>query len=353
LREISQGLQSRAEARYPVHPEDLYAALLPHLAWIREIARAYRLRATARIATGRLDEAFEDVHATFLLAETLKSEPFLISQLVRFALHGAAHRALFEGLAEHAWTEDQLSQWQRMESAPDFKSGILAGLRMERTAGCLTIDQVAGNPNLLSRILGIDSVWPGIMPTGWWRHNQVTLVNYFTPVLELVSRLPPDVLPDAASGHPDALRYDAAPSPKNVIARMLAPALDRVFSVANKATMTRRMAIVACGLERHWLHHQRFPATLAEVTPTQLDPAMTRDLNGEPLKYAPLPGQGRTGGAVRGKPLSAGTSPGDWYQLYSVGSDGHDHGGNLSERDAAPEQDWPWPLPTVTGSQLF
>jgi len=338
LNAITTGLEQRPEARYSTHPEDLYNALLPHLALVKGLAQTLSVRSTVRLHTGDAAGAFADARAGFRFAETLKSEYYLISQLVRIAMHALAHRALAEGMAVHGWSDAQLAEWQRLEADVDFKAGMLEGFRWERAVGCLSIEQLSQNPRLAAMVFGEMEAVPllSLMPHGWWQQNQAALVTHFDPLFAAAHSAPPGLLPDESpASQKSGFRTRASfPSgPYHALVRLIAPALERAFSKGNQATMSSRLATIACALERHRLQHGQFPESLAGIAPTHMNAALPLDLDGKPLRYQ------RTDDG--------------WYQLYSIGNNGNDDHGEFREKEGTSGLDWPWPVPVGEGRRMF
>jgi len=337
--ELSGALEKRPEARYPIHPEDLYAALVPHLGWITAAARSFALRSTVRLATGDAHGAFKDARTAFRLAETLKTECFSVWQLVRFRAHNEALRALGEGLAEHAWSDDQLVEWQALESTPEFKAGLEAALRLERSANCLTLDQLLHQPNLLPALfgddirMGISKLPPGLIPTGWWRQNQASVVRFYQPVLDQVATAPHGLLPSASMANGLFYNFVSRSGPYTDLTRPFVPAVSSLLTKANRSIMTSRLAIVACGLERYRLKHGSYPTTLKELETSKLVTSIPLDMDGQPVRYR------RTND--------------EWYNLYSIGPNGRDDGGEFVEVESKPALDWPWPVPVGEGRRMF
>jgi len=72
------------------------------------------LRASAELALGRTDEAWADVKTALTIADSVKGEPFLISELVRIAvLQATLTRPVWEGLAAHQWSDAQLAELEQ------------------------------------------------------------------------------------------------------------------------------------------------------------------------------------------------------------------------------------------------
>src|SRR5579862_3340374 len=105
LRAVSQ----RPSSRYPVNwdVEDPFAILLPHLGSVRNVCRRLRLKACAELAAGHGDGALADVKLMLRLIDSLREEPFLISHLVRVACLQLVAEPVWEGLAEHRWSDAQ------------------------------------------------------------------------------------------------------------------------------------------------------------------------------------------------------------------------------------------------------
>ena len=68
-------------ARFPVQyqQEDPMAILLTHVQTLRGAARALLLRSEAELELSNSEQAVEDILMGFRLADTVKTEPFLIS----------------------------------------------------------------------------------------------------------------------------------------------------------------------------------------------------------------------------------------------------------------------------------
>src|SRR5438045_2247372 len=75
--------QCPAVLSFPSHYNEYYYALLPHLASLKGLARIVQLRTVAHLQAGHSAEALQDAQLCLRLADSLKSEGFLISQLVR------------------------------------------------------------------------------------------------------------------------------------------------------------------------------------------------------------------------------------------------------------------------------
>src|SRR5439155_7374536 len=91
-----------------------------HLARIKDVVPRLKLKACAELAAGHSENAFEDVKLMFYAADSMKEEPILISYLVRLACLQIAIQPVWEGLAEHRWSDSQLQELQSRLQQYDF-----------------------------------------------------------------------------------------------------------------------------------------------------------------------------------------------------------------------------------------
>jgi len=108
--------------------------------------------------------------------------------------------------------------------------------------------------------------------------------------------------------------------------------LDRVLQRVMAIEVSRQLVITATALKRCQLRHGRYPADLAALVPEFL-PAIPHDpVDGKPFRY-----RVNTDGS---------------FNLYSVGEDGEDNGGDPKPADEKFKslqwqrgRDWVWPQP--------
>jgi len=106
LRSASRRPYSRFNIDYDA--EDPVSILLPHLAVLRRTSQLLRVRASAELALARTDAAFDDVKLMFFLADSIRQEATVISHIVRIAILAVTQQVVWEGLAEHRWSDEQL-----------------------------------------------------------------------------------------------------------------------------------------------------------------------------------------------------------------------------------------------------
>lgn len=341
LRDICAA-SSRPYARFPVHYDEGFNALLPHLAQGKSLSRHVALRQEAKLGVGDVEGAFAELQCGLRLATLFAEEPLLISQLVRIAQGAIVANSLWPGIRGHQWTEPQLAELQQSYARAGFMAGLAHALEGERAGAMLMMDELAARGTLgmvnvgFIEALGAESgrpeVPPIFFPGGWVRQNQVRIAGFHQRMIELGRELATNSL---AGGWAQPLRdfdremdgrMQVTPTFYNLIYRMLVPSLGRALAKSARAEQTAVQAATACALERHWRKHGGYPETLAALVPEFL-PAEPRDLmDGRPLRYAK-------------------TTEG-FFKLWSVGRDGVDDGGVAKKKGMAADEtgiDWVWP----------
>ncbi len=336
----------RPHARFPVHYEDSFLTLLPHLSAIRNLGRLTQLRAVAELSDNKSAEAAEDTLLTLRFAEAVESEPLLISQLVRVAVLEQAMTPLWEGLARHQWTDAQLAAFEQRLSAINFAASHQLALRGERTLGTIRgMDRLREQPELFSTITG--SADGGVrvpvrvrrfsVPSAFIDQSKVVASSFLNEAIrgvDPVGRRFDNHKPDEIEARLVELRKHFWLHPYSIMAAMLLPAVSRTTERSATMQSTVDLARVAIALERHRLKHGSLPATL-DALDAALKPAggLPRDvITGEPLRYKPS-ADGR-------------------FQLYATGWNGTDDGGEVVWFDKKKQTridftkgDLVWPMP--------
>ena len=349
LRAASQ----RPYCRYPInyHVDDPAEILLPHLNRISgTVCRRLLLKTCAELAAGQSDEAFNDVNLMLYMADSLKEEPFVISYLVRLACLGIAIQPIWEGLAEHAWSDAQLQELQGRLRQYNLVADMKMPLDAERALGIETIDFVMRKGlGLWLALFGYGSKmpidkkfasWVGeIIPRGWYYQEQLNYCRLFQRQLDgafdaTKNRVSPSRIAsnkrevgreirDGGFGRTvvDFLRH-------RVMAAMLVWFLDDFPRKGAAAQTAVDQASLACALERYRLANGQFPEKLDALVPQFVSQLPSDPFTGEPYKYRR-------------------TDDGQFI-LYSVGWGEKDDGGVPGKTlFDDKEGDWVWQYPSV------
>ena len=342
--ELRQAIK-RPSARYPIdyNCEDPWGIRLPHLAKIKGCCLRLELKACAELALNQTTDALADIKLALRVADSLKDEPILISWLVRVVCIQAAIGPVWEGLAEHRWSDAQSQELQSWFDHYDFAAGWESSLHAERAAGVLTVDLI-GRRDLpeLSEVFGTSRFLTFVArfaPPSWRDQEKLQYCRLFDlqfhGAWDLASRRfsPSQVISNSAALQADAPGNFKTLLHHRLIARMLLPALGRTpFKAATAQTATDQAAI-ACALERYRLANGEFPAELRALSPKYMAAMPDDVITGAPYQYQR---------AADGR-----------FSLASVGGDDKNVGGTpdtgilnqLKQWFAVRQGDWSWSYP--------
>jgi hypothetical protein len=348
LRVASQRPYSRYPVKYDV--EMPYAIQLPHLRMVKGVCQRLQLKACAELASGQSDLALEDIKLMFRLMDSVKEEPFLISHLVRLACAQVATQPIWEGLAEHRWSDVQLQELEMRLQQYNFIPDLKAPLAGEQAASLATVELVRkkgleylnalGNPEGTSTPAGGLGTFIGvvIVPQGWYYQEELNYCRGFQ--VELATSLdttqqrvsPARVKADTQAFEQIMYATGFAAGKLGIVLRhrlmatLLLPALTRVILKSAAAQTAFNQAAIACALERYRLAKGHFPESLETLAPRFISVLPNDVLTGEPYKYR-LTDDGR-------------------FVLYSIGWNEKDDGGVAGRRPFDAEQgDWVWQYP--------
>lgn len=348
-------------SRFPLGYTDADPAgiLLPHLAPLKVCAITLRLRATAESQSDQTEKALDDIKLMFRLIDSVRAEPFLISHLVRIAMWQIAMQPIWEGLADHKWTDVQLAALDAELGKLDFLADYQVSTRGERALGIGVIDFLRRNRKQIPDHVGMagwsfdddgKSSHPEtkdsqiaifmIAPSGWFEQNKISSCRmhseYYLPVVNLETRVFSFTVEKQASETLDTLFTKR--SPYGCFTRLLLPSFNKASRKFVQAQSFTDMARVAIALERYRLTHGDFPETLDALAPQFMEKVPHDIIGGKPLKYR------------RSDPPSPGSSgAAGQFVLYSVGSNETDDGGKvgLTEKGNVDwkQGDWVWQYP--------
>ena len=355
-----QAASDRPHNRYPYHYEDGFSTLLMPLSAMKSATRSVALRSAARLTQGQTTEAASDVALAFRLGHSLREDPYQISQLVRYACDAIALHALWEGLIDHRWSDEQLARFQDVLSRRDYTPGSIRAIECERNIAGYELERIladrfgrlqqlealGGNnsPSEVEELLTAISI---LMPGGWFRQNQAQLMLGYQNLLDSArTAMKPaarmEALKEAQTLDEVADRFlldaSAHTTPRNFLVRRLLPSLGKASQRAQRAITLARLGAVACALERHHRAHGRYPESLLDLGPATLKALPDDWMSGQPFHYRRTE-DGR-------------------FELWSVGPDGKDDGGiyrtrNQKNQMVGEDRDWPWPSATPNTERMF
>ncbi|HXI84328.1 MAG TPA: hypothetical protein VNL17_09600 [Verrucomicrobiae bacterium] len=360
LRAVSQ----RPFSHYPVdyNMEDPAGILLPHLNEVKGACRRLELKAGAELANGQSESALEDVKLILRLTDSLNEESFLISYLVRIACVQIAIQPIWEGLAEHAWSDAQLQELQARLQSYNLVADLKWPLDGERAGGIGIIDFVRQRGvGTLIELLGpgqptpvdkdIADFFGRIVPSGWWRLEQFNYCRLFgLQMMGTFDGANKRVSPIRIQANAQELEHALAGRNRQtgpwhigmllvhhqLTSALLLPALGRIPLAAAVAQAATDQAAIACALERYRLANGQFPDTLDALVPRFISELPHDVITGELYQYHR-------------------TADGQ-FVLYSAGGSEKDHSSGSGNEDflgkivktlvEGKEGDWVWQYPS-------
>jgi len=328
-------------SRFPVNYDNEPPAgiLLPHLAAMKRCGLVLQAQAIAELQTGQSDLALADVKLGIQLTDKIRTEPFLISHLVRIAMLQIALQPVWEGLARRQWSDAQLVELDRELGRLNYLADYESAMRGERTLDIANIEYLRrkhqfnlmddpgkGPPSVQKLVFRL-------MPNSWFYQNELTIARMYEDW----------ILPSVDAEHRtvslEAIhRNEAAITNRlmhftfyDVFAKMLFPGVSPAVRRFAYAQESADLARVAIALERYRLAHGEYPETLDALTPPFLNELPHDVIGGEPLHYRR-------------------TSDGQ-FVLYSVGwNDTDDEGEVVLQKGSTPgvdlnQGDWVWQYP--------
>lgn len=301
------------ESRWPTDwLAGVTTARYPHLPELRRSAQLLRLQSIAQADRGDTAGAVATVEAIAGLARSLRTEPILISQLVRISIEALA-RANVQSLVKRATFSP--AELQRLSAALEPSMDVepmVVGMAGERAAGLKMMDEEfeqRGGPiqglRVVSGVRNLDAL-------AYLRMMERLVEAANTPFVPL---------PDFEATVMDLPWYTYG-------SRMALPALDSVLRTQQRLMTSVQVLLVGLAVEQYRLEHGNWPADLAALTPGYVEAALLTD----PFREAALQY----------------VVEDEVVKIYSVGADGYDDGGrprNADGSEFAPGSDIAFELP--------
>jgi hypothetical protein len=349
LREASRLPCSRFPLNYDT--ECPAAILLPHLAALKKCSQVLQLRSIAELQNGQPEKALADVKLALQLTDKIRTEPFLISHLVRIAMVQIMLQPVWEGLSEHQWSEEQLVALDAELAKLDFLADYDFATRGERGCDIGIIECFRHAQNKFHALVNLTGEGEGsgnfdfgyamlaYGPSGWFDQNELQICRFFArrylSAVDSKERIfsPAAIRTADAAIDPEFGRRN----PYNLLGRLLMPALGSWARKCACAQSSVDMARTAIALERYRLVRGEFPESLDALAPQFIAKLPHDIIGGQPLHYRrdpPSPGSGAASGQ---------------FVLYSVGWNETDDGGEVGfKKDGSVDinqGDWVWRYP--------
>ena len=250
--------------------------------------------------------------------ESLANEPFLISQLCRWANLRTALSGLEQALSRRRLEEADLLSLQAALGSLGAFDGMSRALAGERS---MSISLFEASPEELLKVKNLASdkavaeKLAGYQKTPKWQEDYVFMLDYYEG---LSAALEKPITEARASFRAAQERITNAVAKGYLLSTMTIPAMGGAF---DKAVDTAAMVLAAqttLSVEQYRLKHENaLPSTLDALVPEFLPSIPADPYDGKPLRYLKLPGKG--------------------YVVYSVGKDLRDNRGAMAPPGAKGE----------------
>jgi hypothetical protein len=259
-----------------------------------------------------------------------------------------ALQPIYEGLAEHKWSDAQLvmldSELSKLDFLADYKlsmhgemgfqDGIVRYLRQHPGQYLNLIGDASnyGHMSAAEFIVATAMHWH-LVPSGWFYQNQLrcarAMEKYYLPVADVNQQTFMPALIMRADAAVERERENLTPF--NILESLMLPALGNVAKKCAYAQSSTDLARTAIALERYHLVNGEYPDTLDVLVPQLIEQLPHDIIGGQPLHYRR-------------------TDDGQ-FVLYSIGWDETDDGGVVvMTKGSSPgvdlnKGDWVWQYP--------
>lgn len=335
---LMEASNERPDFRFPLEYGELYGCLLPHLSHIKAIHQYGKLRASAELHAGHHKEGTDSICLMLQLVEKLKTEPFLISYLVRIADFHITLHPVWEGTTHHLFDKTDLSKIAAQLSGVTFIPQAKISLGMERAVHVAEIDRVAKYRSYFDRIANSTNYetqswpWPWsyqsyiyFAPKGWITQNVRTYSEKLTLLENAVDQW--------STGNADVYgqfkkSYEAQLNEPITVYNALSRSWEfghvNILAKALRAEATVHIARTAVALERYYLNQSTYPETLTELVPQYLPQLPIDPIDRKTLRYH--------------------RHQSDQFILYSIGANESDDGGEINKNYNEGDWVWRWPI---------
>ena len=279
------------------------------------------------------------------LTDAVRTEPFIISHLVRIVMLQITLQPVYEGLTAHRWSDTQLADFDAELAKLDFLADCQNVQKSIIVFSAEEVNFFRRHRDYAADFAQMDIRYPGnvqfqfaiyrFMPGGWFYQSALkngrTLMEYSPAVNHDTKTISPALIRRADAAARSAVSFF---DPLDSLKEMFGTDFQFVGNFLEKIAYGQSsvdMARVAIALERYRLAHGDYPESLDALAPQFIAKLPHDVIGGGPLKY-----RRETGGQ---------------FVLYSVGWNERDDGGVVVlQKGSTPtvdrdQGDWVWRYP--------
>ena len=280
-------LIKRPASYLPLHYVAGVNMALPHVPPILSLGRLLGAKAAAELTLGNTQASATDIETLLQLTDVLK-EPILITLVVREALLKATLETLNRGIAIHAWSDEQLRNFQVLLTGKDFIHSRSVAYSGERAcvdeSSLLNISEMDGLSEKQSPVV----TWAQFFNEegekafyDLWIQQFINLLRNQPKEGLNAKTLPPLVV---ASDKPKTLKEITYQLKKLAVLFHQGPLRGGIKRTTETQTAVNQ-SLIACALERYRLAHGSYPSSLDALVPEYLAAIAKELTTGEPMHY--------------------------------------------------------------------
>lgn len=281
MKQLSAAAKARPLCRFDVNYEDGLEAGLPHLSNLRGAVRVFILRSLSLIEVNKTKAAFADLEMALFLADCIKDEPILISQLVRSAILNITMQVVWEGLAKKKWNSEQLDILGKHFASINCFQEYRKGMQGERVIGIHTLEKLEGDIDQARELFG-EGLPGDDFSIEWFHKNMINLNEFHLTYHSQVFDVEPSILqPNIINEFTDEWEENEK-NKDYLLCAMMMPTFGWMSKLAQIQAAVDQ-ARLSCLLEIYHLKHHKYPKQLKD-----LKVLLPADLmNGKPYVYKP------------------------------------------------------------------
>lgn len=323
---VEQGTQRR-RCRFHLDYRGGFNMLMPHIPGLRELVRVLGAKACLDARAGRLDDAWNMARTQLGFADALRTEPVLLSQLVRLASIETSCETIRKICEIAPPNSEQYRSLESLLSDYETRTPLVLGLDGER----LLIGEWAfnllksGSPKVLTADTGGEPELGEVLLSLYSAFKPLSLadhVAYLRIMGDYTQLLQQPYSPDEASAMDR--KVEQMGRRLHIVTAILTPAIGRVKERYWELVAQMRITRTGLALLQYKQTHpdmSGFPAMLEALGPSDVkDP-----FSDGPLLYR---------------------SEADGFVLYSVGPDQKDNGGSPKQDKQETDWDIVWQFPS-------
>ncbi|MBM3473682.1 MAG: hypothetical protein FJX75_10480 [Armatimonadetes bacterium] len=255
----------RPKCRFDTDWSDPPAALFPHLARMRVVARFTRAEATVESYQGEQAAAVDRLRMGFVAGRHVSGEACLITVLVGCAIDSIMFRAADYVMAERPVPPREARALAEELVRLDYGEWMGRAMRTERVFGISVFDHLrAGDYSILGTGPGRPRAmcWVHSRAFPVWRcHDELYYLGAMDELARVASLTPHERAADPAA----RARWIAPPPPWAIGSAIILPVFTRSFGKMDTTVARRGLLATALGVEVYRQHHHVYPARLADL----------------------------------------------------------------------------------------